>query len=121
MTSAARWVGTYRFHFDPEMERFWRQRLEAEVPDALARDAALAEIRSEAQGAEIEITTDLVVASRSRGQEFYRTSLTLDGDTGRFVKPNGANVALHLTGDEIVADEPDKPPMRFTKIAPENP
>jgi hypothetical protein len=60
MTSAERWVETYRFHFDPEMERFWRERLEAEVPDPLARDAAL-------------------------------------------------------------ADEPGKPRMRFTKLAPENP
>ena len=118
MTSTDRWVGTYRFHFDPEMERFWRERLEATVPDPLARDAALAEIRSEAQGAEIEITPDWMIASRSRGQEFYRTSLTPGGGTARFVKPDGANVTLHLTGDVVIADEPGKPPMRFTRILP---
>jgi len=118
MTSADRWVGTYRFHFDQEMELFWRDRLEAEVPDPPARDAALAEIRSEAQGAELEITSDWMIASRSRGQEFYRTSLTVDGDTARFVKPSGANVTLHLSGDAIIADEPGKPRMRFTRIVP---
>jgi hypothetical protein len=112
-----RWVGTYQFVFDPEMERFWRTHLEAEVPDPVARDAAFAEIQSEAQGAEIEITPDSVIASRSHGREFYRTSLVTDGDAATFVKPSGANVTLHLTGNQVAADEPGKPRMRFTRIA----
>jgi hypothetical protein len=118
MTAGVRWVGTYRFQWDAELERFWRERVEAQTPDAAAREAALAEVRAEADGAEIEITGDPLIASRSRGVEFYRTSLAFEGDTARFVKPNGANVRLHLNGDGIVADEPGKPRMRFTRIGP---
>lgn len=108
-------MGRYRFDFDAAMENHWREKLRAEMNDEVALEAALGEVRAEAEGAEIEIG-DGWIASRSRGKEFYRVPLAMDGDTARFEKPTGARVELHFEGALLVADEPGKPRMHFVRL-----
>lgn len=107
------WIGTYRFEFDDAMLAYWRERLATRVSDPAALEAALSEVRAEGEGAEVEIASDGTIASRSRGEEFYRAPLTIEGATARFDKPNGARVVLRFEAGVLVAEEPGKPTMRF--------
>lgn len=114
-SSLSQWIGRYRYRFDAPMEAFWRARLAEQGLDVRAQEAAFAEIRAEAEGAEVEIGADGTIASRSRGQEFYRAPLSFEGETARFVKPTGVSVTVRLRGGGLTADEPGKPTMRFER------
>jgi hypothetical protein len=108
--------GTYVFVYTDHMRAWWEDRIRAERGDETAIKEALASVDAEANGAEIEITSDLHVVSRSGGQEFYRAPLRVESGSVCFDKPNGVCVVLtRLSSHELTADEPGKPPMRFLR------
>jgi hypothetical protein len=108
--------GTYVFVYTDQMRAWWEDRIRAELGDETAIKEALASADAEAKGAEIEITSDAHVVSRSGGQEFYRAPLRVESGSVCFDKPNGVCVVLmRLSAHELTADEPGKPQMRFLR------
>jgi len=109
-------VGVFAFDFTPELRAWWEVRLEEQIPDAHARSDALAEVEAEARGAEIELTGDGEIVSRSGGTEFYRARLDVETDGLSFAKPPGVRVRLSQPEPgAILAHEPGKPAMRFVR------
>jgi hypothetical protein len=114
----ARFVGKWKYVYDETMRTHWEQHFRARLGSEHAILVALASVDAEAADARIEITGSGEVASGSGGQEFYRAKLESDGETLCFVKPNGARVVLTLLWpDEIRAEEPGKPALRFLRIS----
>jgi len=118
MTLPVAFVGTWKFEYDAAMRAHWEQHFRLEIANEQEILAALVTIDEEAADAQIEITPDGEVVSNSSGAEFYRAKLGAEGAALSFVKPNGALVVLTLTAsDEIRAEEPGKPAMRFRRMS----
>jgi hypothetical protein len=108
--------GTYAFVYTDEMRSWWEHRIRAELGDDAAVEEAMSRVDAEARDAEIEITPDAQVVSRSGGQEAYRAPLRVESGSVCFDKPNGKCVVLtRQSAHELTADEPGKPPMRFLR------
>jgi hypothetical protein len=100
-------VGIWKFEYDAAMRAHWQQHFRAKLANEPDVVAALATVTAEAAGAEIEVTADGKVASRSNGEEFYRSPLAMEGDSLAFTKPSGARIMLTLAGPvDIREDEP---------------
>ena len=113
----ADFVGIWKFEYDAAMRAHWEQHFREGLANEDEVTSALNAVDEEARGAQIEITAQGEIASSSGGTEFYRAKLDADGASFTFVKPNGARVVLTLLqSDEIRAQEPGKPILRFRRI-----
>lgn len=117
-------VGRYRLVVSPELLEFVERAFVDPAPPS-ERDAVRAEALHEARGAELEITPDGRVISRSHDQEFYCIPLpgvdtenqALAFEELRFDKGPSSPVTLRLAdGDTVHAIQPGKPLAVFRRI-----
>jgi hypothetical protein len=117
-------VGRYRLVVSPELLEFVERAFVEPAPPA-ERDTVRAEALHEAAGAELEITPDGRVISRSHDQQFYCIALpgveTECEDRAyeelRFEKGPSSPVSLRLVdGDTVHATQPGKPLAVFRRI-----
>jgi hypothetical protein len=112
-------IGVYRLVVTDALRAFVEEAFVAAALPEL-HDSVRAEALHEAAGAELEVTTDGHVISRSHGQEFYRVRLNVletEVDEIRFEKPNGQPVTLVMPDkDTIVAHQPQKPVSEFRRV-----
>jgi hypothetical protein len=114
----ASFIGIWKFEYDAAMRAHWEQHFREQLANEDEVASALNAVDEEARGAQIEITAQGEIASSSGGTEFYRVKLETEGASLSFVKPNGVRVVLTLLQlDEIRAQEPGKPGLRFRRIS----
>jgi hypothetical protein len=113
-----RWEGTFRLVTTPDLVDFIETAFVAPNPPA-QRERARAEARHEAEGAELAISADGTIVSRSHGRELFRVVLpvrALQENQLTFDKDPSTRVTLRLVdADTLLALQTGKPPMTFRR------
>jgi hypothetical protein len=118
MLSVNDWVGRYALVLSPELQEFI-ERTFVESTTLADRARVRAEALNEARQAELEISAEGWIASRSGALELYRVALPLELFTApavRFEKGPGISVELtRLDENRLSARQPGKPLTEFVR------
>lgn len=111
-------VGCYRLEITEELLAFIERTFVDSAP-AVERDAVRQDALAEAADAEIELTTDGAIVSRSRGLEFFRVAVAAPGGSvGElcFEKATGVPVRVEIVNiSTLVAHQSGRPGARFRR------